>query len=52
MDGAVFTLSLFVGCLGMIGVWMALRGVDALHKNFLLLKFPIKVKAIVNVCDV
>eukprot|EP01083_Nonionella_stella_P032680 89424_1 len=48
MNDGLFALSILVGALGMIGIWMIFRTFDNIHKRYLLSKYPVMTKGIVN----
>eukprot|EP01084_Bolivina_argentea_P267147 453401_1 len=48
MQGVMFFLSIFVGVLGMIGIWMVMKATDKIRKNYLLSKYPVLSKGMIN----
>ena len=49
-DGGILLISIVSAVSGVIGIWMLMRAIDAIRKNYLLDKYPVLAKAIINVC--
>eukprot|EP00483_Globobulimina_turgida_P004836 UN04845 len=48
MHGGMFTVTIILGVFGMIGIWMIMKATEKIRKNYLLSKYPISAKGIIN----